>query len=192
MKRIAMLLATLSFAGVAAGAQQKPDSGAFGVRFAGNLYIAPQIWPDIGADDDQKVGVGLGGMLGLALVIDDTRLGVGPHFGYNIWTANYSSKPNSATQSVTFAMLDAGLELAFSMDDFVIFLGKGTSTMEAYMLLDSGSEFRYPGLDGEKFGYQTVGVGFTMKRFILGIVHTSYDDAAKDASRLEIRLAIGR
>ena len=51
---------------------------------------------------------------------------------------------------------------------------------------------RVAGLDGEKYDYNTVGVGFRMKKLVLGIVHTSYADAAKDASRTEIRLAVGR
>ena len=193
MRRIATTVVALMLLWMgAAGAQQaKPDSGGFRVKPTLNFYLALEIWPDVGADDDSKLGFGIGGTIGVAFVVNDTRLVVGPHFGYNLWTANYSSKPNSYTQSVTFGMADVGAELEFTMDNLVLYLGKGTSTMAGSMLLDDGTTFRYPGLDGEQFSYNTVGVGYVSKRFTLGMLHTSYPGAAKDASRLEVRLALG-
>lgn len=167
------------------------DSSWFKIRLTGNFYAAFENWPDVGAEDDPKFGFGLGGMFGAAFIVDDMRLAIGPHMGYNIWTADYSQKPSSATQSVTIAMADLGWEMQMAFDDLAIYLGKGTATMEAYMVLDNGDEVAYPGLDGEEFGYQTVGIGFKMRRVTLGIAHTSYDDNAVDASRLEIRFSIG-
>ncbi|HEX7938192.1 MAG TPA: hypothetical protein VF483_04320 [Gemmatimonadaceae bacterium] len=195
MKRVAAVLVMVAIALGGAepirAQQQKADSGVR-LGLAGNLYIAPEIWPDIGAKDDQKVGVGFGAMLGVALQIDNTRLGIGPHFGYNLWTADYSHKPNTATKSVSFGMQDAGLEMGLTMDNMIVMLGTGTSTMDALMTLDNGSDYRYPGLDKEKFGYNTVGVGFVNGRFVLSLVYTSYRGGAKDASHMGFRLGFGR
>ena len=76
--------------------------------------------------------------------------------------------------------------------DIVVYLGKGTSEMEAYMILDNGDKVFYPGLNGEEFDYNTVGFGFVFRKFTLGILHTSYDGAASDASRAEVRFSFGR
>lgn len=189
---LAFLLMTAGAVG-SANAQEKPDQKS-GIKFGltGNLYLAPQNWPDIGQADDQKFGLGVGGMIGLGLKVDDMRVGVGPHMSYNVWTADYSQKSNSATRSVTFGMADVGLEGHAFFDNMGVYLGKGTSTMDGYMTLDNGDQFRYPGLDGEKFGYQNVGIGFLFRKMTLVVMHTSYDDAAVDASRLELRIGLGR
>lgn len=196
MRRLVAVAALVGLAYTALPAQDKPETPAQGgSRFAvaWNAYASPQIWPDIGADDDHKFGIGFGGMLGLAWIWDDLVIAVGPHLSYQLWTANYSQKPNSATQSVSFGMADAGIEAVFHFDEKSGFwAGSGMSTMDASMLLENGDTFRYPGLDGAEFSYLTAGFTFTMaSRVRLGFGVTQYEKAARDANRIELRLGVG-
>ena len=176
-------------------AQQTPaaDSGGSRFAFGWNLYASPQIWPDIGADDDHKIGLGLGGMFGLAWIWDEMVILVGPHLSYQFWTANYSNKPNSATESVTIGMADAGLEAVFHFDESMGFwAGTGSSTMDASMLLENGDTFYYPGLNGEQFNYLSAGLTFKLgQRWRFGFGVTQYEKAARDANRVELRLGMG-
>lgn len=197
MRRSMMVLALLGGLATGLGAQSKgtaPDTSS-GSRFAlgYNLYLSPQLWPEVGADDDPKFGLGLGGMIGIAWIWGDLKIVAGPHLSYNMWTADYSGKPASATQSVSFGMADAGLELLFHFDSTMGFwAGTGNSTMDASMLLDNGSTFYYPGLHQQSFPYKSVGVNFRVaKRFRFGIGVTQYEGAAEDATRAEFRFGIG-
>lgn len=68
----------------------------------------------------------------------------------------------------------------------------GPATMDASMLLDNGDSFYYPRLDGEQFSYLSAGVTFTVgQRFRLGFGVTQYEEAARDANRVELRFGIG-
>lgn len=196
MRRLIALLALVSLASTSLQAQQKPAADtASGSRFAlgWNAYLSPQIWPDIGMDDDHKLGIGFGGMIGIAWIWDDLVIAVGPHLSYQMWTADYSQKPNSATQSVTIGMADAGLEAVFHFDKSMGFwAGTGSSTMDASMLLENGDTFYYPGLNGEQFSYLSAGFTFTVgQKFRLGFGVTQYEEAARDANRVELRFGLG-
>lgn len=196
MRRLMATLALLSLASVPLHAQQRPASDtASGSRLAlgWNVYASPQIWPDIGDDEDHKIGFGFGGMLGIMWIWDELVIGVGPHISYQAWTADYSRKPNSATQSVTIGMADAGVEAVFHFDESMGFwAGSGVSTMDASMLLENGDTFYYPGLDGEQFSYLSAGFTFKAgKLFRWGFGVTQYEKVARDANRIEIRFGLG-
>jgi len=196
MRRLVAIAALVSLACTSLQAQQRPAADtASGSRFAlaWNAYLTPQIWPDIGADDDQKFGIGFGGMLGIAWIWDDLVIGVGPHLSYQMWSADYSGKPNSATQSISIGMADAGIELIGQFDKSMGFwAGTGSATMDASMLLENGDTFYYPGLDGEQFSYLAFGLTFKAgQRFRFGFGVTQYEEAAQDANRVEIRFGLG-
>ena len=197
MRRSMFVLALLG--GLATGLTAQtpvtaPDSGE-GSRFAlgYNLYLSPQLWPEVGAEDDPKFGFGVGGMIGVAWIWGDMKIVAGPHMSYNMWTADYSDKPASATQSVSFGMADVGAELLFHFDESMgLWMGAGTSTMDASMLLDNGDTYYYPGLHQASFPYKSVGVSFKFaKKFRFGIGVTQYEGAAEDATRAEFRLGLG-
>lgn len=204
MQRMWSLLLALGLMAAPLTAQDKPAPGKPGPAgadatgskfiFGANLYLSPQAWPNIGQDDDPKFGVGFGGMLGVGWQWDELVMLFGPHISYQMWTADYSQKPNSATQSVTIGMADVGVEAIFHFDKSMGFwMGAGSSTMDASMLLDNGDTFYYPGLDGEQFGYLSAGVTFKVGRLLrFGLGVTQYnEDAARDANRVEFRLGFG-
>lgn len=160
--------------------------------FSGNLYFALQNWTNVGDGTDTKIGIGLGGTIGLRLSLDSSMtVVVGPHFAYNAWGADYSEKANSYTESVTLNMQDVGLELALIWDDIGVFIGAGESKMEHFMTLKDGQKVPYYGLDGRSANYTTAGLTFAMPPFLLGIDVHSYADFAKDASRVEFRVGVG-
>ncbi|HCA79066.1 MAG TPA: hypothetical protein DEP53_04960 [Bacteroidetes bacterium] len=159
--------------------------------FSGNLYVALENWSKVGDGSDSKIGIGLGGMIGLALNFDSTMtFAAGPHFSYNSWTADYSKKPQSFTESVVLNMQDTGIEFSLVFDDIGLFLGTGKSKMEHYMTLTTGTKVPYYGLDGKTTNYTSVGFTFALSPFFIGAGYTSYADFAKDASRAEVRLGL--
>jgi hypothetical protein len=182
MKRIGFVVSFLIVTAALSPAQD--------VKFAGNFYLAPQYWSKIGVSDDPKFGIGLGGMIGLGLVMDDMVLAVGPHFGYNMWSADYSEKKNSATKSVNINMEDVGAELSLVTGDVGVFLGTGSSKMEAYLMTTSDQRLDYPS-NGKSYSYATVGFTFDSSPFAIGVAYVSYGGEAKDASRMEFRLGLG-
>ena len=159
---------------------------------SGNLYFALQNWTKVGDGTDPKIGIGLGGTIGIGLNLDSSMtVAVGPHFAYNAWGANYSEKANSYTESVTLNMQDVGLELSLVWDDISIFMGAGESKMEHFMTLTDGQKIPYYGLDGRSANYTTVGFTFAMAPFLIGANVHSYADFAKDVSRIEFRVGLG-
>ncbi len=160
--------------------------------FSGNLYVALENWSKVGDGSDSKIGMGVGGMIGLALNFDSTMtFAAGPHFSYNSWTADYSKKPQSFTETVVLNMQDTGIEFSLVSDGIGVFLGIGKSKMEHYMTLTSGTKVPYYGLDGKTTDYKSVGFTFALSPFFIGAGYTSYADFAKDASRVELRLGLG-
>ena len=160
--------------------------------FSGNIYIAMQGWSKVGDDSDSKIGIGAGGMIGLALSFDSSMtFAVGPHFSYNSWTADYSKKANSFTESVALNMQDTGLELSLVFDGMGVYMGAGKSKMEHFMILTNGTKVPYYGLDGKTTDYTSVGFTFALSPFFVGAGYTSYAGFAKDASRVEFRLGLG-
>ena len=130
-------------------------------------------------------------MVGIALSFDSSMtLSAGPHFSYNSWTADYSKKSQSFTETVVLNMQDTGVEISLVFDDLGVYMGAGTSKMEHYMTLTSGPKVPYYGLDGSTSDYRSVGFTFSMSPFFIGAGYHSYSGSAKDASRLEIQLGL--
>jgi hypothetical protein len=166
-------------------------SSSQGLGVSGNLYIALQGWSKVGDGSDSKIGFGVGGMIGLELGIDSSMtFAVGPHFSYNAWSADYSNKPQSFTESVTLNMQDTGLELSLIIDDFGVYLGAGKSKMEHFMTLKTGTKVPYYGLDGKTTDYTNAGFTIGLSHIFFGAGYTSYAGFAKDASRFELRLGL--
>jgi hypothetical protein len=185
-----ILLIYCVFAG-AAFAQDVPSSPPDeGMKFAygGDAYIALQNWSDIGTAGDTKMGFGFGGTFGVGAQIDDMKILIGPHLGFSRWSADYSNKPNSATDSVYVEMADTGLQFTAIFDDIVMAVGKGESTISSGYVVN-GRTIKY-GYDGNVYPYSTVSIGFKMDMLMFGIGVVNYQGYAKYASRTDFRLGI--
>jgi len=172
-------------------AQDGPSGAADeGVRLAygGDAYLALQNWPKIGMASDPKMGFGFGVNIGIGAQIDDMKILVGPHLGYSRWSADYSNKPNSATDSVYVEMADTGLQFTAIFDDIVMAVGKGNSTISSGYIVN-GRDIRY-NYDGNSYPYSTVSIGFKMDMFLFSIGVVNYQGYAKDASRADFRLGV--
>lgn len=167
------------------------DKNWLKLKLVGNLYIAPENWSKVGMSDDSKIGLGLGGMLGLGLKIDDMIIGVGPHIGINRWEANYSKKAQSATSSVFYELMDTGIEGVFVMNfgksKMAIILGKGKTDISSGYVV-GGQTIPYPETDNKTEDYTNVGIAFYLGKIQIAPNYVSYTGVIKDAERLEIRL----
>ncbi len=163
------------------------------LKIVGNLYVAPENWSKVGDGKDSKFGVGLGGMVGLGLRIDDLVFGVGPHMGINRWEANYSQKSQSATSSVYYELVDTGVEGDFYMmmgkSKLSIILGKGETEISGGYVVD-GKTIMYPDTNKAKESYNNVGIGFYLGKIQISPTYVSYTGVAKAAERLEIRIGL--
>jgi hypothetical protein len=80
------------------------------------FYAALQNWSKVGDGSDSKLGIGGGGMVGIALSFDSSMtFSAGPHFSYTSWTADYSKKSQSFTETVVLNLQDAGVEISLSL-----------------------------------------------------------------------------
>lgn len=185
-----ILLASCMFGGVATAQDASSSAPDEGVKFAygGDAYIALQNWPDVGMKDDPKMGFGFGANIGVGAQIDDMKILVGPHLGYSRWSADYSNKPNSATDSVYVEMADAGLQFTAIFDDIVMAVGKGESTISSGYITN-GVDIRY-GYDGNSYPYSTVSIGLKMDMFLFSIGVVNYQGYAQAASRTDFRLGV--
>ena len=112
---------------------------------------------------------------------------VGPHLAYSRWSADYSNKPNSATDSVYVEMADAGLQFTAIFDDIFMALVKGESTIShAYVI--NGVDYKYS-VDGKSYPYSMVSIGFKMDMFLFSIGSVSYDGLSA-ANRTDFRLGV--
>lgn len=185
-----ILLAACLFGGAASAqdvASGVPDQG---VKFAygGDAYLALQNWSKVGMADDSKMGFGFGGSIGIGAQVDDMKILIGPHLGYSRWSADYSHKPNSATDSVYVEMADTGLQFTAIFDDIVMAVGKGNSTISSGYIVN-GRDIRY-NYDGKSYPYSTVSIGFKMDMFLFSIGVVNYEGYARDASRTDFRLGM--
>ncbi len=195
MRRMLGLALGMALGGSALDAQAPaaPDSSKSRFALGWNLYASPQIWPNVGDDEDHKFGIDAGGMIGIAWLWYDMAIVVGPHLSYQFWTADYSQKPMSATRSVTFGLADAGVETVLHFDKSTGFwFGAGSSTMDASWVADNGETFYYTELNGKQYSYLTAGMTFRVgQKWRLGFGVTQYEKAIRDANRVELRFGLG-
>lgn len=184
---VALLAAYLGSTPALAEDASATDSG-MGFAMGGELYIALQNWPDVGAPSDTKMGFGFGGGLGLGLHIDEMKFLVGPHFAMNRWSADYSNKPNSATDSIYVEMADAGMQVSMEFDDILISLGKGTSEITSGMIVN-GSDIRYS-YSGNRYNYSAVSIGMKFDSLMFSIGSVSYEGFARYCNRADFRLGV--
>lgn len=186
----AFLLLPVTSALFAQTAQKAPVKQE-GIKLAlgGDLYLSPQIWSDIGAKDDTKFGIGLGMGMGMGIRIDESKFLIGPHIGLSRWSADYSQKTNSATESVYVEMADVGLQVTVDFGDMFVSFGKGTSEISSGYVVN-GKDIKY-NYDGNTYPYSSVALGFKSSGFILGFGCTSYSGYAKHCNRAEFLLGLG-
>lgn len=185
-----VLLFTCMFCGVASAQEVSGAATDQGVKLAygGDAYFALQNWSKVGMADDSKMGFGFGGSIGIGAQVDDMKILIGPHLGFSRWSADYSNKPNSATDSVYVEMADAGLQFTAIFDDIVMAVGKGSSTISSGYIVN-GRDIRY-NYDGDSYPYSTVSIGFKMDMFLFSIGVVNYEGYARDASRTDFRLGL--
>ncbi len=166
------------------------ETSSNGIDFAvgGDAYFALQNWPDVGMPDDTKLGYGFGGSIGVGVQIDEMKFLVGPHIGISEWTADYSHKPNSITDSVYVSMADMGMQVTMEFDDVIISMGSGSSTISSGYKVN-GVDYKYAYND-ESYPYSTVFLGFKSDIWMLGVGMVNYKGYAKDASRVDFRLGV--
>ena len=190
-KRIAFLtLLSICMFGEFAYAQDVPSGATDGgvkLAYGGDAYLALQNWSDVGMKDDSKMGFGFGANFGIGMQVDDMKLLVGPHLGYSRWSADYSNKPNSATDSVYVEMADTGLQFTAVFDDILMSAGKGSSTISSGYVVN-GRTIKY-NYDGKSYPYSMVSIGFKMDAFLFSIGSVSYDGLSA-ANRTDFRLGI--
>lgn len=159
-------------------------------NFGGNVAFEPQYWSKIGSGDDPKFGIGLSGMGGVALAIDSLmRVVVGPRISYSMWSADYSEKDQSATQSVYVNMTDMGLAVSAEFDDMWLQFGTGQSEITSGMMV-SGKDIKYP-YSGDKYTYYNVELGYKTGIFQLGIGYTSYTGYAQYCNHVGFVIGLG-
>ncbi|MCM2334682.1 MAG: hypothetical protein NDI82_12140, partial [Anaeromyxobacteraceae bacterium] len=159
-------------------------AGGISLAFGGDVYVGFQNWSRVGTSDDAKLGFGLGGALLMGIRIDDMRVLVGPHFGFSRWSADYSNKAQSATDSVYVEMKDTGLLFKAHFEDVFLQLGGGSSTIGSGMMV-GGQDIKYP-YDGDRYPYRLVGLGAQWDLGVVGINAVSYSGYAKYSNRFEV------
>ncbi len=165
-------------------ASQQDDGTSF--AFGGDFYLALQNWSDVGMADDSKMGFGFGVNLGFGVRLDDTTFLIGPHLAMNRWSADYSDKANSATDSVYVEMYDTGLQVSMLFDDLYLSVGKGSSEIASGYIVN-GTDYRYA-YDGDTYDYSQVSLGMKTNGFMIGLGAVSYDGYAKYCNRAELQL----
>lgn len=173
---------------VAAQAKEKPEVKE-GFAFGGQLFLALQNWSRVGDKSDSKMGMGIGGSLGIGYQFDDMKFLIGPQFWYNSWEADYSQKSQSATDSVYVKMSDVGMALMTYFDDFFLEIGAGKSTISSAMVVN-GQEIAYS-YDGKQFNYTSVSLGMKYELFMFGIGMKNYDGLAKYADHFNFMIGLG-
>ncbi|MFA6120441.1 MAG: hypothetical protein WCT35_01525 [Sideroxydans sp.] len=183
-------LAFCVFSGIASAQDASSSATDDGVKFAygGDAYLALQNWSKVGMADDSKMGFGFGGSIGVGMQVDDMKILIGPQLAFSRWSADYSNKPNSATDSVYIEMADAGLQFTAIFDDIVMAVGKGNSTISSGYIVN-GRDIRY-NYDGKSYPYSTVSIGFKMDMFMFSVGVVNYEGYVQDASRTDFRLGV--
>lgn len=164
--------------------EAKTSNEGISLIFGGSIYFALENWSRVGTSGDSKMGFGFGGDFGIGMKIDDLNFFVGPHLGLNRWSADYSQKSQSATDSVYVEMADTGINLTMDWGDMYINMGTGSSTISSGMIV-SGQDIKYS-YSGDQYSYTLVGLGMNMDRVLLGLNTVNYSGYAKYADRIEI------
>lgn len=157
--------------------------------FGGSVYLALENWSRVGDSGDSKMGFGFGGEFGLGAKIDEMKVLVGPHISFNRWSADYSHKYQSATDSVYVEMMDFGLMLMSDFGDMYLNIGAGKSEISSGMIV-SGKDIKY-GYSGENYSYTHFSIGTNWDRMLLGVGVVNYSGYAKYADRVEFILGYG-
>lgn len=173
---------------VVAQTKEKPEVKE-GFAFGGQLFLALQNWSRVGDKSDSKMGMGIGGSLGIGYQFDDMKFLIGPQFWYNSWEADYSQKSQSATDSVYVKMSDVGMALMTYFDEFFLEIGAGKSTISSAMVVN-GQEIAYS-YDGDQFNYTSVSLGMKYELFMFGIGMKNYDGLAKYADHFNFMIGLG-
>ncbi|OFZ21483.1 MAG: hypothetical protein A2X94_08215 [Bdellovibrionales bacterium GWB1_55_8] len=160
-----------------------------GLALGGQIFLSIQNWSKVGMAGDAKLGIGVGGSLGLGFRLGDMKVTVGPALWTNSWSADYSSKAQSATSRVYVTMNDAGISLVSYLDDMFIELGTGNSTIKSGMMV-SGEDIPYP-YDGTSYSYKCFGIGFKNESFLVGLGIKNYDGYAKAANHANFMIGLG-
>ena len=125
----------------------------------------------------------------IGISIDESmKVIVGPRIAYSMWSADYSDKPQSATQSVYVHMQDAGIGVHAEFDDMWLQFGTGTSEITSGMMV-GGNDIQY-GFSGDQYTYYNVGLGYKSGIFSLGIGFTSYTDYAQYCDHMSFILGL--
>lgn len=157
--------------------------------FGGSVYFALENWSRVGDSGDSKMGFGFGGEFGLGAKIDEMKVLVGPHLSLNRWSADYSQKYQSVTDSVYVEMMDLGLMLMTDFGDMYLNIGAGKSTISSGMIV-GGRDIKY-GYSGESYSYTHFSIGTNWDRTLLGVGVVNYSGYAKYADRVEFILGYG-
>ncbi len=158
--------------------------------FGGTAYLAPQYWSKVGTKSDPKFGIGLGGLVGIGISIDETeKFVIGPHFAVSRWNADYSDKLNSATSSVYVEMMEMGAGMFIVFDDMYMTAAMGKATIGSGMMVN-GEDIKYP-YDRSKYNYYHVGFGYKTGLLMFGIGYISYTGYAHYCDHMDFRLGIG-
>jgi len=166
-------------------AAEKEDGWALG----GQVFVALQNWTRVGTSSDPKMGFGIGGTLGVGYQFSDMKFFIGPEIWYNKWSADYSQKSQSITDSVYVAMNDVGLSLVTFFDDFFLEISAGNSTLSSAMIV-YGTEIPY-NFDATKYTYTSVSLGMKIDFIIFGIGVKNYGGYAKYADHINLMLGLG-
>lgn len=170
----------------AAPAAQPKSSG---IIFGGLLNLSLQNWTRVGETGDSRIGLGFAGDLLIGMPIADMKLLVGPHFGYNGWSADYSTKANSATDRVTVDMSDVGVGFLIDFGDMYFQMGAGSSTLSSSMFVGN-TKIDYS-FSGTEYSYKMFGIGFRSGATFFGLGGTLYDGYARYADRVEFKFGFG-
>lgn len=160
------------------------------VLLGGLAYFGLQNWSRVGSTGDSKMGFGFGGDLLAGAKIDETlKVYAGPHIGLNRWSADYSGKAYSATDSVYVNMNDMGVVMLMDFNDTYFHLGAGSSTISSAMVV-GGKEIEY-NYSGRSYDYKSFGIGIRYESMLLGLSGVQYDGFASAADRVEFNFGWG-
>lgn len=137
-------------------------------------------WTDI-KTDKSKLGFGVNGDLFAGIILDDMFVGIGPHFGYNVWA--YSETIGGYTATARTSVSDFGFGLGAAWDGFYMILGFGSGNVSITAEFAGLSEtYDVP----ESIGYKRFEIGW-YDGYLIGFALQNYsdDDMQNNLNRIE-------